>query len=196
MLADILPAFSLDTAVPDTIGTWQRDKAVVQQVVDPVTAEVLNELYSQILSRTYVSRDGFTVMLSIAYGKNESDDKSLHYPDVCYPAQGFRLSPPTYSHISLPGHELPVKRLHAERAGRQEPITYWIMIGEKVVLNAAEQKVAQLGYGVKGVIPDGMLVRVSSIGGDTARQWAVHAKFVNELNQTVSPQSRKRMFGW
>ena len=30
-------------------------------------------------------------MLSIAYGKNQSDALQLHKPEICYPAQGFTL---------------------------------------------------------------------------------------------------------
>ena len=33
---------------------------------------------------------GRQIMLSIAYGEDQRDGMKLHYPEVCYPAQGFQ----------------------------------------------------------------------------------------------------------
>ncbi|MEZ5643424.1 MAG: EpsI family protein [Burkholderiaceae bacterium] len=55
---------------------------------------------------------------------------------------------------------IPVRRLMSQLGSRHEPITYWIVVGGEVVTTGIGQKLAQMRYGVRGVIADGMLVRV------------------------------------
>ena len=61
---------------------------------------------------------------------------------------------------------VPVKRLVARQNSRNEPITYWITVGDKAIRSGIEQKMQRLAYGLSGKIPDGMLVRVSTIAAD------------------------------
>ena len=85
--------FKLADLVPQKFGRWQVDDRSVGGIVDPQTEAMLNKLYGQILNRVYVDPDGHRIMLSIAYGADQADDDvQLHYPEVCYPAQGFRVT--------------------------------------------------------------------------------------------------------
>ncbi len=54
---------SLEKVVPKEFGDWKElpDRGV--QVVNPQTQELLDKIYSQILTRTYVNSKGYPIML-------------------------------------------------------------------------------------------------------------------------------------
>ena len=89
--ADRGNAIMLETAVPRAFGEWTELPDQKAQVVNPQTKELLDKLYSQILTRTYVNKDGYRIMLSMAYGDDQRGGLQAHRPEVCYPAQGFKL---------------------------------------------------------------------------------------------------------
>ena len=62
--ADRGNAITLETAVPKDFGEWRELPDQKAQVVNPQTKELLDKLYSQILSRTYVNKQGYRIMLS------------------------------------------------------------------------------------------------------------------------------------
>jgi EpsI family protein len=92
--ADRGNAIVLETAVPRGFGEWTELLDQKAQVVNPQTEELLRQLYSQVLSRTYVNKDGYRIMLSMAYGDDQRGGLQAHRPEVCYPAQGFKLGRP------------------------------------------------------------------------------------------------------
>ena len=78
-------------AVPESFGDWIALTGQPAQVVNPQTKALLDSLYSQILTRTYVHKDGYRIMLSMAYGDDQRGGLQAHRPEVCYPAQGFKV---------------------------------------------------------------------------------------------------------
>ena len=90
-MADERTPIDLEAMVPLQFGEWRAEPQQSGYVINPQQRSMLEKLYSQTLSRTYVDPRGYRIMLSIAYGKNQSDALSLHKPEVCYPAQGFKL---------------------------------------------------------------------------------------------------------
>src|SRR6187455_2857340 len=82
---------SLEKMIPQQFGDWREEPQRYVQVVNPQTQELLDKLYSQILTRTYVNSSGYRVMLSLAYGTDQRGSLQAHKPEVCYPAQGFQL---------------------------------------------------------------------------------------------------------
>lgn len=195
MLADILPPLKLEQSIPAKFGEWSAVIDSGGQVVNPQTQALLNQLYTDVLSRTYVNPHGQRVMLSIAYGRNQSDDKAVHYPEACYPAQGFAIESKVVAQMPMESGSIPVKRLQARMQSRVEPITYWVTVGDKVTLTGLQHKLVQLNYGFRGVIPDGMIFRVSSIGSDTDNQFGLQQEFVNELVAALEPELRTRVVG-
>src|SRR5262249_52965046 len=125
--------------------------------------EALEKIYSQTLTRTYLDSRGRRVMLSVAYGGNQSRATQVHKPEVCYPMQGFTIASMAPAVVDAAALRIPVMRLVAVRGMRVEPITYWIAVGDVVVRGALEQNLARLKYGLTGTVPDGILVRVSTI---------------------------------
>jgi len=194
-MADAAGRFSLASMVPKSFGDWHEDTSIIPLQVDPGTQARLDKIYNQTLSRTYVNRSGQRIMLSIAYGGDQGDNMGVHKPEVCYTAQGFAVSGAQTGKLDTGYGALPVKRLFAVAGGRNEPITYWITIGKKATLPGMEQRLQELRYGLTGMVPDGMLVRVSSIGADTATAYALQEGFINALLRSMDEAARIRLIG-
>jgi EpsI family protein len=194
-LAAAQPAFSLEQMIPTRFGGWSLDASIVPLKPDPERQTMIEKLYDQTLSRTYVNGRGERVMLSIAYGGDQSKALQLHLPEVCYVAQGFQMLASGDATLPTRFGALPVKRLVARQNERNEPITYWITIGDKAVLSGIEQKLQRLAYGLSGQIPDGMLVRVSTIQGDAAGAYRLQDRFVGAMLDALAPGDRARLLG-
>jgi EpsI family protein len=194
-VADARANFNLDTMIPKSFAGWTIDSSVVPLTPDPNQKELIAALYDQTLSRTYVNAQGQRVMLSIAYGGDQSKQLQLHLPEVCYVAQGFDMLKDRRDELATGFGKLPVKRLVARQNARNEPITYWITIGDKAVMSGLDQKLQRFMYGLSGRIPDGMLVRVSTIEADEASAWKVQDRFVNQMLSALDPQARSRLLG-
>lgn len=186
--------FQLETAIPRQFGAWTEQKQQVQ-IVDPRQQETLDRIYSQVLMRSYVDDKGQRVMLSIAYGSNQGDDLQVHRPEVCYPAQGAQLLSTLNASLPTQWGAIPIRRLTTQFGPRHEPVTYWVMVGERAVVGSLESKLTQLRYGFRGQIPDGMLVRASTIDPDDERAFAQQAQFLQDLLAAVPPETRKRLSG-
>jgi EpsI family protein len=194
-VADARADFNLEAMVPKTFAGWTVDTSVVPLTPDPTQKELIAALYDQTLSRTYVNAEGQRVMLSIAYGGDQSKQLQLHLPEVCYVAQGFDMVKDRRDELGTGYGKLPVKRLVARQNARNEPITYWVTIGDKAVMSGLDQKMQRFMYGLSGRIPDGMLVRVSTIGSDEAGAYRVQDRFVNQMLGALKPADRSRLLG-
>lgn len=194
-LAEIGPGISLETIVPKSFGDWREEPQRTAQVVNPQTQELLDKLYSQILTRVYVNAAGERIMLSLAYGSDQRGSLQAHKPEVCYPAQGFVLHRNQASTLTTPFGTIPVRRLFTTLGPREEPVTYWFTVGEKAVQGKVQKRLVDLSYGLTGRIPDGMLFRISSIDRNQGRANELHDNFVNQLLSAVPPAERRRLSG-
>jgi EpsI family protein len=181
--------------IPLQFGDWEEDKAQVSSVVNPTTEAALKEIYAQTLSRTYVNRSGERIMLSIAYGTDQSDNLSVHFPEGCYVGQGFGVTPTEFEKISTTFGEIPAARLVANMYTRIEPVTYWIVVGDKVVTTSWDMKKVKLAYSLKGLIPDATLMRVSSITPDRAAGYRLQQEFVDQMLKALTPAQRSHFAG-
>lgn len=195
-VADQGPKLDLEAMLPQRFGAWAVDESIAPLQADPRTTELLNKLYSQTLSRTYINQQGQRIMLSIAYGGDQSESMSVHKPEVCYPAQGFKVVKEGDASLDTGAGVIPVRRLVAVQGRRMEPITYWMTIGERVAqVQSAGWKLEQIKYGLTGRIPDGLLFRVSSITGDELGAYALQADFVRALMLSLPERDRPRFIG-
>lgn len=191
------PPFVLDQLVPTSFPGWRAVEHGSAQVVNPQTQQLLQKLYSQQLTRTYVSDDGYMIMLSIAYGGDQRGDLGLHQPDLCYPAQGFTITERRRGAISTGGGNVNVERLEAQQGMRVEPITYWVRIGEQNITGASlfGRRLEDFRFALKGQAPDGLLFRVSSIDTHRERAYARQDQFVSDLLGAVRPSARRNLVG-
>ena len=169
--ADVGPAVVLEQMVPEYFGDWREEKLSLARVVNPQTKELLDKLYSQILTRSYVNPNGYRIMLSLAYGSDQRGALQAHKPEVCYPAQGFTLRANEAGTLATAFGGILVRRLDTYMGPRQEPVTYWFTMGDQAVGGQAAtfyKRIVEIRYGLTGQIPDGLLFRVSSIDADPA----------------------------
>jgi EpsI family protein len=194
-IADQRPKVDMEELIPRQFGDWHEIKQSTGQIINPQQTIQLKKFYSQILSRTYVNKDGEVIMMSIAYGANQSDSMALHYPEVCYPAQGFQLLSKTIGTLATPYGSVPVKRLMTVLGIRSEPVTYWTTIGDKAVRGGIETKLTQLAYGVRGQIPDGLIFRLSSISSESTKGFELQTLFALDLLRALSVSARVLVYG-
>lgn len=194
-VADSRPGVELELVIPKRIGDWVLDESVVPIQPSPDVQAKLNKIYSQTLARTYVNPSAERVMLSIAYGGDQSDTLQVHRPEVCYVSQGFQVPESSSDRIMLPFGTLPVRRVRAELGPRLEHITYWITVGDSAADPGIRQKFVQLSYGLTGKVPDGMLVRVSSIGTDALHAYRIQDGFIHVLLASLDEPVRLRLAG-
>ncbi len=194
-LADEKRPIFLERIVPVTFGDWREIKQSWQQIVNPQEQRMLNELYSQTLSKTFINAAGYRVMLSIAYGGDQSRDLGVHRPEVCYVAQGFQLASKEKVLLQIGDRMVPAMRMQTRMGSRNEPVTYWIRVGDKVVRGNLELGFARLFYGVQGKIADGLLFRVSSIDANATSAFGVQEKFASELMAAVMEVDKPSLLG-
>jgi len=195
-MADREAPLNLNRVVPEQFGDWHVDPDAQANVVpSPDVKANLDKIYDQILSRTYINSRGERMMLTITYGSQQTQDLRAHRQEVCYAAQGFAINALTHETIDVAGHKVPVTRMFAEKEQRKEPVTYWFTMGNQVVLSRTERFMVQLKYSVAGVIPDGLLVRVSNLSGDPATAYALQHAFLNQLMATVDKTASVKLLG-
>ncbi len=185
----------LATLIPQQFGEWRALPESHGQVINPQQTAMLSKLYSQTLSRSYINAKTEVVMLSIAYGANQSDTVSLHYPEVCYPAQGFTVAAKQKMELTMPQGTIRATQLMTQLGNRSEPVTYWSTLGNQVVQRGPETKLAQLRYGLQGQIPDGLIFRVSSLGREPAAGYALQSAFAQQLLASLTNDQRQFLAG-
>lgn len=195
-LADRYAREKLATLIPESFGAWQVDRSIIPIPPSPDLQRVLDETYDETLARTYRHTDGRRVMLSVAYGRNQHKGMNTHRPEVCYPAQGFKLvSGSERGTLAFERRPFTVQRLVAQLNTRTEPITYWLTVGSEVTSFGYPQRWSTIRHGLRGEVPDGVLVRVSSIDDDATAAYITHERFTQDLLAALTPAQRARLVG-
>jgi len=193
-IADQHKLINLETMIPKQFGQWRLDDSLAPLQLTQDKQALLNKIYNQTLSRTYIDDEGKRIMLSIAYGGDQGDAMQVHKPEVCYTAQGYQIQKMITNSLDTGYGSIYTKRLLATQGLRVEPITYWITVGDTVAMNSLNWKLVQLKYGLIGKIPDGLLFRVSSLG-DEPNTYQLQEKFIKNLLTVLSPEDRARLIG-
>ena len=181
--------------VPMRIGGWEFESA--NGVIVPREDEgAPQDGYDQVLTRAYQSADEPRVMLLLAYGSTQGGSLQLHRPETCYPGQGFRLSQFRDHELQLTD-TVPVlgRCFTAQRDDRIERILYWTRISNAFPRNTAQEYRAIFTSILTGVIPDGILVRLSTLEPDIARADRALARFAELLVKSASPSGREILIG-
>jgi EpsI family protein len=188
-------ALNLEKMLPSEFGAWKLDQQA-PGLVNPELNEALSRIYTQMVSRTYVNDKGERVMLAVTYGPDQRADKAVHHPEICYPAQGFRITSNNVGTIHFENVSLGVRRLETNyNNARREPVTYWTTIGDHLTIGGFEKRLLELRYGLRGIVPDGILFRVSSIGKDSPEEFDLQTRFTKELLLAVRPDDRRFFTG-
>jgi EpsI family protein len=194
-LVDMASRTSLERAIPVQFGDWQIDSSLVPLTVDPQLERAVAKAYNQTLSRTYINSQGQRVMLSIAYGEDQRGESQAHRPETCYPGQGFQILSNHSGVLDTPFGSIPMRRLETRAVNRWEPVTYWMTIGDQAATSTVQRRLAMLSYASQGIVPDGLLFRISSIERESSKAFAAQSVFVNQLLEALDPMTRRRVAG-
>jgi EpsI family protein len=202
LMARTSVAPALNSMIPAQFGRWRLVPDI--KPVTPSDPEGYvqpdpdsTRIYSQEVSRGYTDDHGNIVMLLVAYGPVQNYRLKAHRPEMCYTAAGFRISEKTGALVSYRDGALPIKttRLVAERESRIEPITYWMKVGNDVTSGVVDRQLVRLKYGLRGLIPDGALIRISTIGLPKEASFKLQDQFIHDLFASIPPQELKFFTG-
>jgi EpsI family protein len=186
---------NLETIIPREFDGWKIDSSIMPLIANPDEVGVIHKIYTQMLLRTYIDKQGERVMLSIAYNRNQRAALHVHRPEVCYLASGFDIGELKKTNVSTNIGSIPVMRLVARQGTRSEPITYWIRVGDILTSGWFGQTFASLRYGLTGTMPDGLLFRISTISNDEKDSYRIQQAFLNSLMQAVRSKDRHWLIG-
>lgn len=185
----------LQRLFPLQFGNWHLDDASSAFVPQTALGGQRSPFYEQLLERTFVDDRGRRVMLSVAFDSVQTASRQLHRPEVCYRAGGYQVSATQAAAVTLAGQVVTVTRLKAEMPGRPEPVTYWTLFGGEVLSDPVSFRWKRLNHAIGRRLLDGMLVRVSSIEGDPATAYVLHAQFADAMVQAIPPSDRIKVIG-
>ncbi|HEV2593853.1 MAG TPA: EpsI family protein [Sphingomicrobium sp.] len=185
---DYLGADKLEVLIPKTIGKWKYETA--SGLVVPPDDPFEKLIYAQVLTRIYVDGKNPPIMLLVAQNGSQTGFLQIHRPEICYTAGGYEISPITPHPIPVNGTIVPANRMDATNGGPVEHVVYWTRVGDQIPPTWRDQKLAVAEQNLKGVIPDAILVRISTVSndGDTALQTI--DQFVSAMLNSVPPSRR------
>ena len=192
---DRLRGIKLDSLVPTRIGPWSYGDA--QDVIVARADDALPVAGSdQLVARAYQAKNVPAIMLVVAYGSTQGATLQLHRPETCYPGQGFKLENFSEPELKFASFRLVhARRFTAIRDERVERVVYWTRIADSFPRNTAGEYRAILGSVLKGVVPDGVLVRISTITRDHFAADRALNEFASALVRQTSAEGRRILLG-
>jgi EpsI family protein len=138
-------------------------------------------------------------MVALAYGQRQTQEIKIHRPELCYYAQGFDVRTLGRRVVRLDaGLSVESRALLAQNRARIEVVTYWIRLGEVVVHDPWDLRWTIFSAGLDGRVPDGLLVRTSSLTGSAANddtELALQHACLADLYRELSPSGRRFLAG-
>ena len=185
---------ALEKLIPFRIGDWTYRDA--SGIVLPPADALSDALYSGLVTRSYISPTGAPIMLLVAYSNVQDGMLQVHRPETCYPAGGYRLSPTRVMQVpTAAGTIIPASSFSADGVSRTEQVLYWTRIGNLFPTSWLDQRIAVMRANLAGVIPDGALIRISTLAPDMASAQADLMAFAAQLVKVVSPTGRRLILG-
>ena len=199
LMASPSTVLDLEKAIPRQFGEWRSipNVGLVTPTDVPDADRRGSGIYSQEVARGYADRAGNVVMLLVAYGPVQDGRLKAHFPEVCYNAAGFRVSAKTTADVTYQDGAAPLvlSRLTAVKERRFEPISYWMRVGNDVATGVFDRQVARLKYGLQGLIPDGALIRLSTVGLAEDVSYRLQDQFIRDFIAAMPPENRKFFVG-
>jgi len=181
----------LEDLVPASVGSWQAQPSGAFILPEDTTAA---SAYDQILTRRYAAPTGPDIMLLIAHGGALSGLMQVHRPDVCYASNGFEIRGLHSLDLAVaPRKTIAAQDFVGVREDRVESVLYWTRIAGFFPRTVMAQRLVMLKLGLTGLIPDGVLVRISALGAGEATPALI--QFASELVRQSGPQARALLLG-
>jgi len=192
----------LPSALPAAVGGWRQVTSDLAPV-DPTDRGEglgLNDVYDAVENRAYANAAGDQIMVTLAYRRIQRPESKIHRPELCYYAQGYAISGNRPVMISGPNGTIAARTFEAQGQARGETVVYWIRIGDETPSSAWATRLLLFRAGLRGLAPDGILVRASMIGDRlSARGQSRHVQvlraFLTQLTGAASPAGRRLLVG-
>lgn len=192
------PAPDLEIIIPKQFGDWRLVEAgLLQMDLTPRIADGdeprLNQPYDQTLMRTYRNSQGDTVMLAVAYGREQRQELKIHRPELCYTSQGFKVLSRRPVQLAFADGAIPAVRLITSNGRRLEPVTYWMRLGNSFATDAWQSRLRIMKEGLLRRVPDGVLVRVSTaaplMAESVSEDFRLQQEFLRDFRASVEANS-------
>ena len=181
----------LDALAPRVIGGWRSDAA------DDAPPETLAEnIYDQIVCRVYVKAGAAPVTAFIGYAAAQRGLTRMHLPHSCYPSAGYTVA--DLVPLPLPTgatRPIPAVAFSARRGDDLEQVLYWSRIGDVFAQSFSDQNWAVTQAALRGLIPDGVLFRLSCLDSGTHTALGLLESFARELVDGAPPSLRRVLIG-
>ncbi|MBC7285128.1 exosortase-associated protein EpsI, V-type [Hoeflea sp.] len=188
-----LPKGALESAVPKVLGAWRAVPA--GGIVLPPQSDLSQRLYNDVMVRGY-QNGGAVVMLLLAYGAVQGESMQMHRPETCYPASGFGIRSAQLVQLPLAGgHAIGAKFLDTESTVRKEQVLYWTRVGEHFPTSQLSQRWAVLQENLAGRLPDGILVRTSTVASGPKAAFPVLRSFAAAMIANAPAPARRLLVG-
>jgi EpsI family protein len=201
LMAQASATLNLEQAIPQQFGKWKAVPGVgLVAPSDPdgyaQADENASKIYTQEVGRAYADPEGHLVMLMVAYGPVQNYRLKAHRPEICYTANGFRVSEKFGATLPVStDRSIGVTRLVTQRESRFEPLSYWMRVGNDVSNGIIDRQLIRLKYGLQGLIPDGALIRISTVGVERDLSFKLQDQFIHDLLGALDPAGRKFLIG-
>jgi EpsI family protein len=186
---NLLGNAKLEAVIPQAMGPWRFVSS--SGLVVPPEDQLSRALYSQLLTRVYSNGSGSSVMLLIAQSASQTGILQIHRPEICYAAGGYQLSRVRNHRLQMRGVDIPAIMLSATTGDRTEQIVYWTRIGRHLPTSWVQQRLAVAIDNLHGIIPDAVLVRISTLGSDPYAAVTLIDGFLEAVFQSVSASTRE-----
>jgi EpsI family protein len=168
-------------AIPERIGAWSMVHDV-GFVMPPEDERKAAAVYQQQLTRSYADGVSPAIMMVIAYDRSQSGMLMVHRPESCYPGAGFDILSDADTPIALAPHLTVGGRfLSTVRDVRHEQVLYWTRFGNAFPQDWDAQRWEIAAQNLRGLIPDGALVRLSVVTPDVAEAQKMLRQFATEM---------------
>lgn len=188
-----IPKEKFASWVPNVVGPWTFLTA--SGVVLPPTDLLSDRLYDNLVSRVYRAETLPHVALAMAYNNAQNGVVQLHRPEVCYPAGGYVLTPTEPVEIRTSAGVVPGNFFTAKGYDRTEQVMYWTRLGTDFPRAWSAQRLSVAKANLRGIIPDGLLMRVSLLSEDKANALTQLQMFISAFEAAAAPPLRKVLLG-
>lgn len=184
----------LDDLFPKKVGSW--DVEGNNGLILPPQDQLRDRIYNSLLTRYYASPTELPVMLLIAYSGTQDGMIQVHRPEVCYPAAGYELLDDHFEPLDVGGGvTVPAHFISTRSTSRHEQLIYWTRIGNAFPTRWWAQHVAVAAENLKGRVPDGMLIRVSTAAATDAQAIDTVKRFTLTMMGMLKPLARRVLLG-
>jgi EpsI family protein len=154
-----------DEKLPAQIGEWTKvDTLFNGSYVSAAISTDLAQPYNELVERTYKGNGREYIMLVLAWGQEQKQEVKVHNPELCYKANGFQILQRQTSPLRIKtqsGETIMAKHMLTQDMQGYEAVTYWVRVGDSYSESSMQTRISIIEHGLRGEIPDGILVRAS-----------------------------------